>query len=57
MHGGSLWYLFMQIQRYMEMVRVTYMDYSFSMWDVTRTVIVLCLLAWFINKFLYLMDE
>lgn len=57
MHGGSLWYLFNAIKHYMQIVTVSYMGYTFSMWEVTIDVIMLFLLAWIINKFLKITDD
>ena len=57
MHGGSLWYLFQTIKHYMELVTVSYLDYQFNMYEVTITCIMLCLLAWAINRFLTIFDQ
>lgn len=52
-----LWYLFQTIKHYMELCSVNYAGYSFNMWDVSVSVIILFLCAWAINRFLYLMDD
>ena len=52
MNGGSLWYLFQAIKHYMQLVKVSYMDYEFDMWEVSMAVIMLILLAWVINRFI-----